>query len=208
MIPMLSPFVVVPFPKIGMSLIVPAFYGLLINQILKRTPQYVKTDKLNKWVTGTACFIAFLIMLRFGTVMQKLKGLLYLAALVYASVSDVKTRLVSDWLSIFVFLTGFINITEKELFIRLAASVFMFGFMLLCAVISKNRIGGADIKLISASTFLLGFEREIAGLIAGLFLGTVTTMILSKTKKNKQADKVTMPLIPYLSIGFMGAFFI
>ena len=199
---------VVPFPEIGISLLVAVIYGVMMWLIMKRTPGYVKTAKLNKWAVGIACGISFLVLIRFGTVMQSIKGLLYLAVLIHASVCDIKTRRVTDWASLCIFLIGFIDVTKNELLYNSLTSVLTFGFMLLCAVISKNRIGGADIKLITASMLVLGFDRGVIGLAAGLLLGTVTTFIMSKTKKNIKADKVTIPLIPYLSIGFMGGYFI
>lgn len=205
---MISPFVVVPFPEIGMSLLVSLIFGIIIKQIMKRTPGYVKMDNLNKWAFGIACGISFLVLIRFGTAMQSIKGLLYLAVLIYASACDIKTRRVTDWASLCIFLIGFIDISKNELFFNSLTSVLTFCFMLLCAVLSNNRIGGADIKLITTSMFVLGFDRGVIGLAVGFLLGTVTTLILSKTKKNNKTDKVTMPLIPYLSIGFMGTFFI
>ena len=86
-------------------------------------------------------------------------------------------------------------------------SFWAFGLCIifLAAVISKNKIGGADVKFIAAAMFVCGFPEGLAGLILGLLLSVVGTLI--RNKKTKSKDK-TMPMIPYLSVGFLTAFMI
>jgi prepilin signal peptidase PulO-like enzyme (type II secretory pathway) len=67
-------------------------------------------------------------------------------------------------------------------------------------MLSKNKLGGADVKLSAACAFLLGFEKGVIGLAIGLFISIITNLIIEKIKKSKDQP---FPLVPYLSIGFM-----
>ena len=58
-------------------------------------------------------------------------------------------------------------------------------------------------KFITACMFVCGAGWGPIGLISGLLLSVAGTCI--KNKVNKTKDK-TMPMIPYLSVGFLAAF--
>ena len=73
--------------------------------------------------------------------------------------------------------------------------------MLLTMIISKSNIGGADIKIAAACSFLLGLSRGIIG----LFAGTILAVLFNIFKKDK---KKGFPMIPYLAVGYMAAFFL
>ena len=76
----------------------------------------------------------------------------------------------------------------------------MGGLILMTMVITRGKIGGADIKMVAACSFLLGLKRGIIG----LFIGTVISVLFNIYKdKNKG-----FPMIPYLAIGYMTAYFI
>lgn len=89
--------------------------------------------------------------------------------------------------------------------VNAVAGVAAFGFFFLVAILSKNKIGGADVKFIAACMFVCGVSEGTAGLILGLMLSVIGTLI--RNKKNKSKDK-TLPMIPYLSVGFLTAYMI
>lgn len=76
----------------------------------------------------------------------------------------------------------------------------------LTALLSRKALGGADIKLSVALAFLLGWERGLAALIAGL-LGAVIVMSIIQTVRKKR-KKQPFALIPFLSVAAMAVFFI
>lgn len=177
----------------------------LSKGILKRTPDYQKDSILNMWCIGITEIFSFILFIRYGLTLTLIKGILLLFVCLYASVCDIKTRNLSDAVSVTVFLLGFIDVSINDVWFYAIASAGIFLFMLVCAVLSKNKIGGADIKFIPAAFFVLGASRGIAGLISGLVLSVIGTVIRNKIKKTKEQ---TLPMIPYLSVGFLTAFFV
>lgn len=178
---------------------------LLAWATVRRTPEYAKGRKLNVIAVSVMAVLSFGMYLIFGVSVNLLKGILLTDAFLFASVSDFRIRRVPDWVSIVVAALGLISVSGGKLLLNAVAGAVAFGFFFLAAVISKNKIGGADVKFIAAAMFVCGFPEGLAGLILGLLLSVIGTLI--RNKKTKSKDK-TMPMIPYLSVGFLTAFMI
>lgn len=179
--------------------------GLMSKAVLTRTPQYEKKSKFNKiWITLSVC-LSFLFVLKFGFTFELLKATLILGIFLFASVCDIKERKVEDYVPIMLMLIGFINVSPTVLFSRAMAFAISFALIFVIAIISNNKIGGADVKFIPACFFVLGAGRGAFGLILGLLFAEIGTLIRNKIRKSE--DK-TLPLIPYLSAGFLVGYLI
>lgn len=181
------------------------FTQWLLDKVLKKgTPLYSKEDKkipIYHIVTG---ILASMMLFSFGWSMELIKGTIFLIVLMCASVCDIQTHEVKDYLSIMLVLTGLIGVSLSDLPFMFGSGLVLFSFLFVCAILSKNKLGGADVKICGACAFALGFQRSIAGLIIGLFLSVVCNLILNRKSKTK--DKA-FPLVPYLSFGFMLMYF-
>ncbi len=202
-----SQFEQVDFVLLGRILVF-TLYIILTLRILKvvisKTPLGNKEDKkipIYHIVTGA---IVSTMLFSFGWSMELIKGTALLLILMYASVCDIQTHEVKDSVSMMIVLTGLIGVTITDLPLMLMAGLIVFTFLLVCAVISKNKLGGADVKLCGACAFVLGFQRSITGLVIGLFLSVIFNLIINHKSKTK--DKA-FPLVPYLSVGFMIMYF-
>ena len=128
-----------------------------------------------------------------------LKGCIFLILLLVASNSDIRTRKVENYIPIMIVITALIGIKIEQI-IPLIISLLLISLpLLIAAIIKPNSIGGADIKLMGASAFLLGVEKGFFALIIGLALSVIWTVITRKI--NKGDIKSSFPLVPYLSIG-------
>ena len=179
--------------------------GLMSKAVLTRTPHYEKKSKFNKICIALSVCLSFLSVLKFGFTFELLKATLILGVFLFASVCDIKERKVEDYVPIMLMLIGFINISPTVLFDRAMAFAVSFSLMFAVAVISNNKIGGADVKFIPACFFILGSAKGLFGLITGLLFAVTGTLVRNKVKKSK--DK-TLPLIPYLSAGFLVGYLI
>lgn len=173
---------------------------LLSKEVVKRTPKYDKKNELNSvfyLITAVVCCGFFV---KFGMTMLFVKASVIYFIFLFSSVLDIQTREVPDWVHFTLIVAGFISVNEKTVLINILSAVVVFLFMLICAMLSKNKLGGADVKFISAMTFVLGLSNSLLGLMLGLVLSIIGTKIRNYCTKKKDN---TMPLIPYLSIGFL-----
>lgn len=173
--------------------------------VISKTPGYNKESKKIPIYHCISIILVSSLLIVFGWSTELLKGIILLQILLYASVSDIQTREVKDFISVLIFITGFIGVTLSDIPMMLFSGLAIGGVLLICAMVSGNRLGGADVKLSAACAFLLGFSKSIAGLVIGLFLAIICNIYFSQ--KNKTKGKA-FPLVPYLSIGFMAMYFI
>ena len=173
--------------------------------IVSKTPGFQKESKKIPIYHCISIILVSSLLIVFGWSIELLKGIILLQILLYASVSDIQTHEVKDFISVLIFITGFIGVTLSDIPMMLFSGLAIGGVLLICAMVSGNRLGGADVKLSAACAFLLGFSKSIAGLVIGLFLAIICNIYFSH--KNKTKGKA-FPLVPYLSIGFMTAFFV
>lgn len=184
-------------------------FFLAVHKISKvviiKTPSYKKESKKIPIYHCISIILVSSLLIAFGWSTEFIKGIIFMQILLYASVSDIQTHEVKDFVSVLIFITSFIGVTLSDIPMMLFSGLAIGGVLLICAMVSGNRLGGADVKLSAACAFLLGFSKSIAGLVIGLFLAIICNIYFSH--KNKTKGKA-FPLVPYLSIGFMAMYFI
>ena len=172
--------------------------------VISKTPGYNIESKRNPIYHCISIILVSILLIVFDWSIELLKGIILLQILLYASVSDIQTHEVKDFVSVLIFITGFIGVTLSDVPKMLFSGLAIGGVLLICAMVSGNRLGGADVKLSAACAFLLGFSKSIAGLVIGLIVSVIVNLIIQKHKKIKNQP---FPLVPYLSIGFMLMYF-
>lgn len=125
---------------------------------------------------------------------------LFFVILSLAAVSDIRKRIIPDWMPIFI--AGVSLIPPEPVYL---AGLFV-ALPLLFAGITVGGIGGGDIKLTGACGLVLGFERTLAGLLMALsllLLFHAARQCIRKIRKiNCVAEKEqAYPLVPFLLVG-------
>lgn len=149
-------------------------------------------------ITAAAYFMLYFF---YGASEKTLKGIIFCLILLFASYEDIKIRQVENYIHIMIVITAFIGREFTEVLYMLIPALIMSLIFLAVVLICKNfKMGGADIKLSVACAFMLG-QRSLYGLIIGLIAAIIINTI-------KKTGKQAFPLIPYLAVGFMTAYFI
>ena len=135
-----------------------------------------------------------------------LQGVLFSSLLLAASYTDIKRREIRDTACVLLVLTGFLKFSFQNLL-----GIFVALPFLIAAMFKEKSIGGGDIKLTATVGFVLGFWKGIYGLIIGLTLLIFFYIILrisSIIRKKQVVKNLSMPLAPFLGIGFLIIYFI
>ena len=153
------------------------------------------------WVAGLA------LLLSFGVSLMAVKGMVLALLLLYASLSDLKTREVPDYISIMLLILAFVGFEVSSLPSMLMGTMAVFIPQFVLAVINPSRaFGGADLKISTSLAFLLGVQKGIFALITGLLLAVIVMAIYNRV--NAKSQKGAFPLVPFLSVGAMLAYII
>lgn len=193
------------FTNILLSSMLCVLVYFLVKLIIKRTPKKEMKEKDTSLCYLVTTIVFVFMFLIFGWSIQLVKGAVFFFILLYASLCDIQTRRVRDTVSVMIFISGLISVSLSEMLTHFIGAFLVGGIMFVCALFSKNRLGGADVKITAASVFVLGMWNGIAGLVIGLILSVIVTPIINRKKKLKE---MSLPLVPYLSIGFMAMYLI
>ena len=148
--------------------------------------------------TVTAVLTMAALLCFFGASAKAARGGVMCIIMLYAAFEDIKTRECADFLSVTFGITGIIGKEPKELFLSLIAFAGIVLILLISSAVTKNGIGGGDVKFAGAVSLVLGFFNTAAALTAGLLIA----VIVNKLKKEK-----SFPLLPYLAPAFMTVYF-
>lgn len=176
--------------------------GAVLHNIMMK--QGFKSNKAVTFVLSV--FIAFGLTLRFGMSVYALQGLFLYFLLLYASISDITSRTIQNNVSVSILALSFVSIQSIGIISMIAGALIVCLVQLIVCLCNSGRHGGADMKITTASAFLLGFGRGITGLVLGLLIGIVFMLIYNKMKKRNNKDG--FPLMPFVSIGMMTLFFV
>ena len=135
-----------------------------------------------------------------------LQGVLFSFLLMVASYTDIKRREIPDIICLLIALTGLLRFNFGNLL-----GIFVALPFLIAAIFKENSIGGGDIKLAASAGIVLGFWKGIYGLVIGLTLLVlfyIILIIIAKLRRKQVARNLSMPLAPFLGIGFMIIYFI
>ena len=183
-----------------MMLVSAVFAGLLVGRYAAGKFDGNKKKTAICFIGITAFVTAFLICF-FGCAAITVKGVILYLILVFSSYEDIKKRECDDYLHLMVVIAAFIGTEHSSIPNMFISALFAGGLMLLTMLITKSNIGGADIKMAAACSFLLGLNRGVIGLLVGMILAVVFNVFKKDKKKG-------FPMIPYLAVGYMAAYFI
>ena len=114
---------------------------------------------------------------------------------------------VPDFISAMILILAFVGFDIANLpSMLLGAAVVFLPQMAVSILRPKRAIGGADIKISTALAFLLGAEKGIFALLAGMLCGVIVMLIVRKVRK--ETNREPFALVPFLSFGAMLAYMI
>jgi leader peptidase (prepilin peptidase)/N-methyltransferase len=132
-----------------------------------------------------------------------LQGGFFTALLVAASVSDIRKQLIPDCVCIGIALTGLLTLMPEKL-LGLVTAVLIFGIALWL-----GGLDGGDIKYTAAVGLVLGLQKSMAGIILGFTFMLMFHAMYTLIQKARGGDvRKSYPLAPFLSLGFLTAYFI
>lgn len=132
-----------------------------------------------------------------------LKGLLFTILLITASVYDLLTREIPNWISLALLITGCLQIH----LVAALLGLFLTGLpYFIAAMITNGKIGGGDIKLMAACGFVLGAGGGLLQSILGLLLVLLFAVGIALRRGLQSATVTALPLAPFLSAGGFLAF--
>ena len=149
--------------------------------------------------------LLFMVLyVHFGLNLWLVKYLILTVLLIVISFIDLEHYLIPDQLILLMLGTGILlNFFTRELpIISILWGVLVpAGLLFLLATLSKDGMGGGDVKLAGAAGFFLGWPQSLLALFLASFLGSIFGLILLTFHLKKRKDP--LPFAPFLSGGII-----
>ncbi len=119
------------------------------------------------------------------------------------SIQDIKQMSVGlyiQWASVFAALTCHLIFARSEMWIYILSSMLLGAFYFLVRIITKNKLGPADVWF--------GFFQGLFLLPKMIPLCLASEVILALCLLNKKIGKKPFPFIPYMSFGLLVGFIV
>jgi len=152
---------------------------------------------------------------------NNLEGFLYIIGCVFLSliaVEDVKKMEISNWYNGALLFVGAAKLLfNKNWEQQIIVTLIILIFLLISAFLSRGGLGGGDVKLVSASTLIFGFQIVCGALIIGAIAVTITGIVswimynykdlkIKKKQKRLNFGKMEFPFGPYFILGVLMIF--
>ena len=115
-----------------------------------------------------------------------------------ASVRDIKTREIPDWISVCVLCAAVLDFNIQNLWGIIVATIFFV------VALQTGKIGGGDVKLIAALSVVCGLWSSLALLFFAQLSMLVFYWIsvIVQRFRGRTADKA-LPFVPFITFGFV-----
>lgn len=151
-------------------------------------------------------FVSVLMVSVGGMSLWTIKGIIFALILLYAAVQDISTHQVDDFIWIMICILALVGIETFNFKEMILSGLVLFVPQVAISCMSKNGgIGGADIKISTASAILIGSLGGVMGYMHGIIIAIITRMIYCKTKGYSLSEPFA--LMPFLSMGLVIGYF-
>lgn len=178
--------------KVMVVLSVSFLCGILMDMVLQKLVAPGRT----KYTVMLVTLVTGIFMGAYGMNLHALVCILFGQVLVFAAEYDIATHIVPDYVPVLILLIGLLEVQFAPAMLGLILVPLPF---LAAALLKDGSIGGADIKLMGASGFVLGVTRGYVALMLGLLMA-----VLCQRSFGKEEEKA-FALVPYLAFGCMMA---
>lgn len=133
---------------------------------------------------------------------------LFFAGLLPAAYSDMKTRTIPNFSSLFLVMAGILHLLADGFSVQKLLSALLGaiigGFPLLIMALCRSSVGGGDVKLTASSGFALGWVLSYLSLMAALLAFAFYGCFVQLKKDEKKA--LCLPFAPFYAAAACGAF--
>lgn len=138
---------------------------------------------------------------------QLVQAGLFVLLLLAASVCDLRSREIPDWLQLAITATALLCFSPQNLLGILGAMPYL---VIALFFNGMNGIGGGDIKLAAATGVVLGLPASLTMSLIGLTGFTIFATVYQAIRRGGfmgKAETISFPVGPFLAFGAIAAYF-
>ena len=151
-----------------------------------------------------------LLVFQFGLTMETLIQVAFITIMIVSTATDIKERIVPDrFIVIGIILVLGLRIIDGEmLFHYIISGIIAFTILFLILILSKGRMGGADVKLYALIGLSIGWMDSIGSLFYASMIALIYYGSIALKNKGKLDGKQEIPFVPFITLGVLCTYFL
>lgn len=151
-----------------------------------------------------------LLVFKFGLTMETLIQITFITTMIVSTVTDIKERIVPDrFIVIGIILVLGLRIIDGEmLFHYIISGIIAFTILFLILILSKGRMGGADVKLYALIGLSIGWMDSIGSLFYASMIALIYYGSIALKNKGRLDGKQEIPFVPFITLGVLCTYFL
>lgn len=151
-----------------------------------------------------------LIVYQFGFTLEAAIQIVFITFMILATASDMKEMIVPDRFVLIGLVSVLaLRIVQGDMLIHyLISSAVAFSLLFLILIISKGKMGGADVKLYALIGLSIGWMDSIGSLFYASMVALLFYIALTIVNKGKLDSKKEIPFVPFITIGVLCTYFL
>lgn len=142
-----------------------------------------------------------LIVWRFGFTYATIIHIVFIAVMIWATITDLKETIVPDrFVVIGLVLVGLLRLFSGEpIGPYLISALLSFCALFLILILSGGKMGGADVKLYALIGLAVGLGAATGSLFYASFIGVLANLPMLLKKK----ESLEIPFVPFITLGIL-----
>lgn len=160
-----------------------------------------------EFLTGLSyALIVYQNGLNFETVIQ----LVFITFMILATASDMREMIVPDrFVVIGLIVVLALRVVSGEMLVHyLVSALIAFGVLFFILILSKGRMGGADVKLYALIGLAIGWANAMESLFYASIAALIFYIAIALINKGKFDRKKEIPFVPFITIGVLCTYFL
>lgn len=151
-----------------------------------------------------------LLVFKFGLTMETLIQIAFITTMIVSTVTDIKERIVPDRFIVIgiILVLGLRIIDGKMLFHYIISGIIAFTILFLILILSKGRMGGADVKLYALIGLSIGWMDSIGSLFYASMIALIYYGSIALKNKGRLDGKQEIPFVPFITLGVLCTYFL
>lgn len=149
-----------------------------------------------------------LVVYRFGLTFESVIQIVFVTIMILATATDLREMIVPDRFIVVGLAFTLIGriILNQELSYYLISSAISFGVLFAILILSKGKMGGADVKLYALIGLAVGWQSSIGSLFYASIVALLFYIVVYAFKGKVTRD-MEIPFVPFITVGVLLSYF-
>lgn len=150
-----------------------------------------------------------LIIYKFGFTLDALIQIVFITFMIFSTTTDLKETMVPDrFVIIGSILVLILRLIQGNATFYIISGLASFAVLFLILILSKGKLGGADVKLYGLIGLSIGWMDALGSIFYASMIALLYHIPIMITNKGKVEKNKEIPFVPFITLGVLCTYFL